>query len=136
MMANSLTEKDRAPGESIWVNSSFSPVTVWPNRLVIITRRQSFCFHTFILFGINFICITSCSRDVHTLILSNTFTFYGLQHSCGKVMFSQASVILFTRRGGCIPACTGQTPPAQCMLGYTPLCPVHAGIHVPLPSAC
>ena len=24
----------------------------------------------------------------------------------------------------------GQTPPAQCMLGYTP-CPVHAGIHPP-----
>ena len=29
-----------------------------------------------------------------------------------------------------------QTPPAQCMLGYTPPCPVHAGIHTPLPSAC
>ena len=31
----------------------------------------------------------------------------------------------------------GQTPPTQCMLGYTPPpCPVHAGIHTPLPSAC
>ena len=34
---------------------------------------------------------------------------YCPQHSCGKVMFSQASVILFT--GGCLP---------QCILGYTP----------------
>ena len=31
---------------------------------------------------------------------------------------------------------TGQTHPPQCMLGYTPPCPVHAGIHTPLPSAC
>ena len=27
-------------------------------------------------------------------------------------------------------------PPAQYMLGYTPPCPVHAGIHPPLRSAC
>ena len=45
------------------------------------------------------------------LIISN---YYRPQRSCGKVMFSQASVILFT--GECIPACTGadtpwQTPP-------------------------
>ena len=25
----------------------------------------------------------------------------------------------------------GQTPPAQCMLGYTPPCPVYVGIHIP-----
>ena len=30
----------------------------------------------------------------------------------------------------------GRHPPAQCMLGYTHPCPVHAGIHTPLPSAC
>ena len=31
----------------------------------------------------------------------------------------------------------GRHPPAQCMLGYThPPCPVHAGIHTPLSSAC
>ena len=30
----------------------------------------------------------------------------------------------------------GRHPPAQCMLGYTHPCPVHAGIHIPLPSAC
>ena len=28
---------------------------------------------------------------------------------------------------------SGQTPPAQCMLGYTPPCPAHAGIHTPTP---
>ena len=51
--------------------------------------------------------------------LSNTFTYYHLQHSCSKVMFSQASVILFT--GVCVSQhALGQTPPAQCMLGYTP----------------
>ena len=67
-------------------------------------------------------------------------------------MFLHLSVILFT--GGCLPQCMlyytpgqthpppadtqpGQTPPsAQCMLGYTPPCPVHARIHTPLPSAC
>ena len=59
---------------------------------------------------------------------------YRPQRSCGKVMFSQVSVILFT--GGCAsqhalgqtPPCRppptgrppGQTPPAQCILGYTP----------------
>ena len=50
------------------------------------------------------------------------------QRNCGKVMFSQASVILFT--GGCgrhPPARhpLDRYPPTQCMLGYTPL-----------PSAC
>ena len=35
--------------------------------------------------------------------------YYRLQRSWGKVMFSQASVILLT--AGCLP---------QCMLGYTP----------------
>ena len=43
--------------------------------------------------------------------------YYRPQRSCGKVMFSQESVILFTG-GGCIPACTGtdtsrQTPPGR-----------------------
>ena len=28
-----------------------------------------------------------------------------------------------------------QTPPSHCMLGYTP-CPLHVGIHTPLPIAC
>ena len=44
--------------------------------------------------------------------------FYRPQRSCGKVMFSQASVILFTL--GCV---------SQHALGQTPPCPVHAGIH-------
>ena len=66
-------------------------------------------------------------------------------------MFLQVSVILFTG-GGCLPlggvADTnlgrhplgyrhppGQTPPAQCILGYTPPCPVYVGIHI-LPAQC
>ena len=62
-------------------------------------------------------------------------------------MFSQVSVILSTGGGGVwqtppwadtaldrhpppdIPG--AETPPAQCMLGYTHPCPVHAGIHAP-----
>ena len=52
------------------------------------------------------------------------------QRNCGKVMFSQASVILFTGVCGRHPpkqTPPGQIPPppTQCMLGYTPL-----------PSAC
>ena len=41
--------------------------------------------------------------------------FYGNyrpQHSCGKVMFLQASVILFTGGGGCIQACTRADTPS------------------------
>ena len=81
---------------------------------------------------------------------------YRPQRSCGKVMFSQASAILFT--GGVADTPLGrhtplerppslgrhplgrhpwQTPPTQCMLGFNPPRPVHAGIHTqPLPSAC
>ena len=29
----------------------------------------------------------------------------------------------------------GQTPPTQCMLGYTPPCPMYVRIQIPLPSA-
>ena len=36
--------------------------------------------------------------------------WYCLQHSCGKVMFSQVSVILFTG-AMCIPECTGGDTP-------------------------
>ena len=57
--------------------------------------------------------------------------FYRPQRSCGKVMFSQASVILFTGRRGVAETPRADTPPrpvhawintppAQCMLGYTP----------------
>ena len=45
--------------------------------------------------------------------------FYRPQCSCGKIIFSQASVILST--GGRIPACTGaDTPPGQTLPGQTP----------------
>ena len=58
-------------------------------------------------------------------------------------MFSQASVILF-KEGACTRARTGQTPPCPwadtSSWTDTPQadapCPVHAGIHTPLPSAC
>ena len=55
---------------------------------------------------------------------------YCPQCSCSKVMFSQASVILFT--GVCV--CVEDTPWADTSLsryppGQTPPCPVHAGIH-------
>ena len=49
----------------------------------------------------------------------------------GKVMFSQASVILFT--GGCVADTPRpDIPSAQCMLGHTHRhpCPVHAGIYI------
>ena len=53
--------------------------------------------------------------------------YYRPQRSCGKVMCSQASVILPTGGGVC-----GRPPRTD-----TPPCPVHAGIHThTLPSAC
>ena len=63
--------------------------------------------------------------------------YYRPQRSCGKVMFLHRSVILFTGGGVCPSACWNttllgrhrpwaDTPPVQCMLGYTP----------PLPSTC
>ena len=58
-----------------------------------------------------------------------SFGYYRPQRSCGKVMFLHLSVILFCHTP------PGRHPPAQCMLGYTP-CTVHAGIHIPLQSAC
>ena len=68
--------------------------------------------------------------------------YYRPQRSCGKVIFSQASVILSI--GGCIPACTvadtplpGQTPHLPSACWDTHPHPVHAGIHIPpLPAQC
>ena len=51
---------------------------------------------------------------------------YRPQRSCGKVMFSQASVILST--GDVAETPLGRHPP-----GRHPLCPVHAGINSPPP---
>ena len=63
----------------------------------------------------------------HTITLTRS-NFYHPQHSCGKVIFPQASVILSTGWGGG----EGVYPSRHCMLGYThPSCPVHAGIHAP-----
>ena len=47
---------------------------------------------------------------------------YRPQRSCGKVMFSQASVILSTGD-------VAETPLDRHPPGRHPLCPVHAGIH-------
>ena len=70
--------------------------------------------------------------------------YYRPPRSCGKVMFSQVSVILFTEGVWQTPPLGrhppgrhppwADIPPAQCMLGYTP-CPVHTGIHMP-PAQC
>ena len=82
------------------------------------------------------------------LIMSN----YRPQRRCGKVILSQACVKNSVHRGGgsvwqTPPGQTPpleQTPPSQCMLGYTPhpvhagthdLCSVHAGIHPPPATA-
>ena len=47
--------------------------------------------------------------------------FYRPQRSCGKVMFSQASVILFTERGWQTPPPRADTPLAVTPLTDTPL---------------
>ena len=54
-------------------------------------------------------------------ILTLYAIFYCPQRSCGKVMLSQASVILFRRGEVCIPACTeADTPWADTPLGRHP----------------
>ena len=66
---------------------------------------------------------------VHRCTMNGTciryiISFYRPQRSCGKVMFLHLSVILFMGWGVCHPldqrqTPPRQTPPAQCMLGYT-----------------
>ena len=48
---------------------------------------------------------TVCKRAVRILL-----HFYHPQWSCGKVMFSQASVILFTGEGACVACLPGHAP--------------------------
>ena len=67
--------------------------------------------------------------------------YYRSQRSCGKVMVLHLSVILFTGRvsaqvEGACPGEVWQTPLPPGPEADTPSCPVHAGIHTPLPSAC
>ena len=64
------------------------------------------------------------------LVFKRPLSFYRPQHSYGKVMFSQASVIRFSGEGVWQTHTPGQKPPwadpaAQCMLGY-----------ISLPSTC
>ena len=71
--------------------------------------------------------------------------YYRPQTKFAKVMFSQVSVSPHRGVSATSPSSwedtslgrhpPGQKPPAQCMLGYTPPCPVHAGIHPP-PAQC
>ena len=84
------------------------------------------------------ICLCHSASDT-TMTGTAALNVYRPPRSWGKVIFSQASVILSTGVGVCIPACTGadtplgkhplpssacwDTPPAQCMLGYTPPSP-------------
>ena len=53
------------------------------------------------------------------------------KRSCGKVMFLHLSVSHSVYGGVSTSVHAGIQPPEQ-----TPPCPVHAGIHTPLPSAC
>ena len=52
----------------------------------------------------------------------NSLIYYCPQSSCGKVMFSQACVK---------NSVEGEGGLSQHILGHTPPCPVHAGIHPP-----
>ena len=85
------------------------------------------------------------TRQMHRPIIC---TSYRPQRSCGKVMFSQASVILLTgegisAQGVCVcgrhplaNTLPGQTPPCSVHAGiHTHPCPVHAGIHPPADTA-
>ena len=54
------------------------------------------------------------------LFFINSLHFYRSQRSCGKVMFSQASVILFTGEGGVlgrVGACVAGVWQGECMVG-------------------
>ena len=97
-------------------------------------------------------CATDRSHHpkINTERYSSQF-YYRPQRSCGKVMFSQASVILSTGGGVCgrhplgihphphpqadTPTLWADTPLGRQPPGQKPPCPVHAWIH-PLPSAC
>ena len=104
----------------------------------------STCDHDLNLFEIGYLGITQSVADlgVQGMHASSKSIFYRPQRSCGKVMFSQVSVILFTEGGGGGVADTpwadtpaGQTSRAQCMLGYTP--PTQCMLrYTPPPSTC
>ena len=74
-----------------------------------------------------------------SLHFKSSYTIFTVRkQSCRKVMFLHLSVS-HSVHGGCITACTGQTPllDRHTLLGrHPPPRPVHAGIHTPLPNAC
>ena len=72
----------------------------------------------------------SVYHALNTCIVSGVFRVYYLpQRSCGKVMFSQASVILFTGGGGVADTTPRQTPPSPWV--DTPLARDPLGRHPP-----
>ena len=75
------------------------------------------------------------TRQMHRPIIC---TSYRPQRSCGKVMFSQASVILLTGEGiSAQGVCVWQTPPGKHPpWADTPLLSACWDTHTPLPSAC
>ena len=73
-------------------------------------------------------------KEAESKFLVMIYNIYRVQRSCGKVMFSQASVILFTVGGGHVSQhalirhpSTGQTPPPRQTLPWA---------DTSLPSAC
>ena len=64
-----------------------------------------------------FVALTKTVKDYNGHFI---LVYYRPQRSCGKVMFSQASVILFTGRGFVSQHALGQTPPDRHSLVDTP----------------
>ena len=92
-----------------------------------------------IAFG-GYLHFTTVSKHTNTKWLQHVWHHYRPQRSCGKVMFSQASVILSGGVYGRQPP--GKHPPGRIPPGrhpswadtsprQTPPHPVHAGIHTP-----
>ena len=74
------------------------------------------------------------SQNIEVVDAKGIPHLYRPQRSCGKVIFSQASVILFTGGGVC-PACIGADTPSPCRHSPRPDTPwedTPQGRHVPL----
>ena len=80
-------------------------------------------------------------------VVCEGYVFTGVCLSTGGICLWSRGDVCHTHTHTHTHTYPGRHPPAQCMLGYThpcpvhagihtPPCPVHAGIHTPLPSAC
>ena len=67
-----------------------------------------------------------------TMVFQVLYHFYRPQRSCGKVMFLQLSVILFT--GGSATSPLGRHPPRQTARGQTVRHPPAQGYHAGIQS--